>query len=115
MLDYAIDKTGEKYFFHINSYRWLAAMTSHVANKGEQIVRYDGHYSNVSRGLRQKKNLDDLIPSILQPENFSKEYRKNWPRLIQKICEVDPMTCPKRREPWVKPRSPFRHVFGVIK
>jgi hypothetical protein len=44
---------------------WLAAMTSHVPNKGEQMVRYYGHYSNASCGLRQKKNLDDLIPSIL--------------------------------------------------
>jgi hypothetical protein len=24
-----------------------------------------------------------------------KEYRKNWSRLIQKIYEVDPLTCPK--------------------
>ena len=49
---------------------WLAAMTSHVPNKGEQMVRYYGHYSNASRGLRQKKNLDDLIPSILEPEDL---------------------------------------------
>ena len=43
---------------------WLAAMTSHVPNKGEQMVHYYGHYSNASRGLRQKKNRDDLIPSL---------------------------------------------------
>jgi hypothetical protein len=24
-----------------------------------------------------------------------REYRKNWERLIQKIYEVDPLTCPK--------------------
>ncbi len=39
MLDYAIDKPGEEYFFHVDSYRWLAAKTSLVANKGEQMVR----------------------------------------------------------------------------
>ena len=49
---------------------WLAAMTSHVPNKGEQMVRYYGHYSNTSRGLRQKKNLGDLTPSILGPEDL---------------------------------------------
>jgi len=27
----------------------------------------------------------------------AKEYRKNWARLIQKIYEVDPLTCPKCR------------------
>ena len=29
---------------------WIAAMASHVPNKGEQMVRYYGYYSNVSRG-----------------------------------------------------------------
>ena len=42
---------------------WLAAMCSHVPNKGEsfdlealdrQMVRYYGHYSNVSRGKNEK-------------------------------------------------------------
>jgi len=29
------------------------------------------------------------------PQGSSKEYRKNWSRRIQKIYEVDPITCPK--------------------
>jgi len=36
-----------------------------------------------------------MVPCILEPEGSSKEYRKNWARLIQKIYEVDPLTCPK--------------------
>ena len=36
-----------------------------------------------------------MIPSILEPDGSSKEHRKNWARLIQKIYEVDPLTCPK--------------------
>ena len=74
---------------------WLAAMCSHVPNKGEQMVRYYGYYSNVARGKRKKTDQDELIPSILQPDGTSKQYRKNWARLIQKIYEVDPLTCPK--------------------
>ena len=74
---------------------WLAAMCSHVPNKGEQMVRYYGFYSNVARGKRRNKDQDDLIPSILEPGGSSREYRKNWARLIQKIYEVDPLTCPK--------------------
>ncbi|UCF73027.1 MAG: transposase, partial [Deltaproteobacteria bacterium] len=62
---------------------WLAAMCSHVPNKGEQMVRYYGYYSNVSRGRRQKGNLDGLIPYIIEQEENSKEYRKNWARLIE--------------------------------
>ena len=56
---------------------WLAAMCSHVPNKGKQMVRYYGYYSNVSRGKRKKQNLDELIPSILESDESSKERRKN--------------------------------------
>jgi hypothetical protein len=76
---------------------WLAAMCSHVPNKGEQMVRYYGYYSNVSRGKRKIQDKDDTIPSVLEPQGSSKEFRKNWARLIQKIYEVDPLTCPKCR------------------
>ncbi|MBW1848061.1 MAG: transposase [Deltaproteobacteria bacterium] len=74
---------------------WLAGMCSHVPNKGEQMVRYYGHYSNASRGKRKKQKKDELIPCILEPDGVSKESRKNWARLIQKIYEVNPLSCPK--------------------
>jgi hypothetical protein len=59
------------------------------------MVRYYGYFSNVSRGKRKKNARDGLIPSILEPDGSSREYRRNWARLIQKIYEVDPLTCPK--------------------
>jgi hypothetical protein len=37
----------------------------------------------------------DLIPSILDSDGSSSEYRKNWAGLIQKSSEVDPLGCPK--------------------
>ena len=74
---------------------WLAAMCSHVPNKGEQMVRYYGYYSNAARGKRKKADVDDKIPCILEPELTSTAFRKNWARLIQKIYEVDPLICPK--------------------
>ena len=86
------DGKGEKIF---DALEWLAAMCSHVPNKGEQMVRYYGHYSNVARGKRKKQDQDRLIPSILEPEGSSEEFRKSWARLIQKIYEVDPLTCPR--------------------
>jgi hypothetical protein len=85
------DGKEEKAF---DALEWLAAMCSHVPNKGEQMVRYYGYYSNVSRGKRQKEDQDTLIPYILEPDGSSKEHRKNWARLIQKIYEVDPLRCP---------------------
>jgi hypothetical protein len=86
------DGKNEKTF---DALEWLAAMCSHVPNKGEQMVRYYGYYSNVSRGKRKKQDQDEWIPCILEPDKNAKEYRKNWARLIQKIYEVDPLTCPK--------------------
>ncbi|UCF82146.1 MAG: transposase [Desulfobacteraceae bacterium] len=64
---------------------WLAAMCSHVPNKGEQMVRYYGYYSNVSRGKRKKQNQDESIHYILKPDGSSREHRRNRVRLIQKI------------------------------
>jgi len=69
------DGKNEKTF---DALEWLAAMCSHVPNKGEQMVRYYGYYSNVCRGQRKKANEDGLVPSILQPDESSKGYRKNW-------------------------------------
>jgi hypothetical protein len=73
-------------------------MCSHVPNKGKKMVRYYGYYSNVSRGRRKKGNQDRMIPFIIEQDENSKEYWKNWARLIQKIYEVDPLICPKSQE-----------------
>jgi hypothetical protein len=69
-------------------------MCSPIPDRGEQMVRYYGYYSNVSRG-KQKETEDDGVPAILEADKRSKEYRKNWARLIQKIYEVDSLSCPK--------------------
>lgn len=76
---------------------WSGSLTmcSHVPNKGEQMVRYYGHYSNVVRGKRKKSGTDDLIRYMLEPELTGKAFRRNWARLIQKIYQVDPLVCSK--------------------
>jgi len=100
---------------------WLAAMYTHMPNRGEQMVRYYGYYSNVARGKRQKAGSDDSVPCILEPQGNEKAFRKleiiscvfparnnfvnllipfigarkSWAKLIQKIYEVDPLVCPK--------------------
>jgi hypothetical protein len=38
---------------------WLARLVTHIPNKGEQVVRYYGYYSNKSRGMRKKDNEDE--------------------------------------------------------
>ena len=68
----------------IDALEWLAAMCSHIPDRGEQMVRYYGYSSNVSRGKR-KETEGGGVPFILEADKSPKEYRKNWARLIQKI------------------------------
>jgi hypothetical protein len=69
-------------------------------------VRYYGYYTNVSRSKRQKENQGGLIPYIQETVGSSKEYRKNWARLIKKIYEADPLICPKCQGPGLKGLCP---------
>ena len=74
---------------------WLAQLATHIPNKGEQMVRYYGYYSSKSRGLRKKAGTDDQVPALIESGASSKEFRKNWARLIQKIYHVNPLVCSK--------------------
>jgi hypothetical protein len=53
----------------------------------EKIFRHKVFKMLLSKG----KITEDLFNG----DGSSKEYRKNWARLIQKIYEVNPLTCPK--------------------
>jgi hypothetical protein len=64
----------------------------HPGQGGEQMDY--GYCSNVSWGKRSETEADG-VPCIWEPDKSSKEYRKNWARLIQKTYEVDPLTRPK--------------------
>jgi hypothetical protein len=63
-------------------------MCSHVPNKREKMARYYGYYCNVSLGKRKKQTQNEWIPCILESDGSSKERRKNWAGLIQKIYDV---------------------------
>ena len=78
---------------------WIAAMCSHVPDRGEQMVRYYG-YSNVSRGKRQKHQADDFIPSIIESDGISREQRRKWSILIRKI-----EACPRPDQGKLTPSS----------
>jgi len=86
------DGGREKVF---DALEWMAAMCSHIPDRGEQMVRYYGYYSNVSRGKRRKAGRGDEIECILEPELSDGEFRKSWARLIRKVYEVDPLVCPR--------------------
>jgi len=86
------DRKSRKVF---NALDWLARLVTHIPGRYEHTVRYYGYFSNKSRGMRKKADTDDTIPAIMPNEMSSKEARKNWARLIQKIYEIDPLVCPK--------------------
>ena len=86
------DGTSTKSFGALD---WLAQLVAHIPNKGEQMVRYYAYYSNKSRGLRKKAGTDDAVPALIESAFSSKEFRKNWARLIQKIYHVNPLVCTK--------------------
>jgi len=49
----------------------------------------------LKRGKRKKEIKEEIIPCIIEEAGVSPEKRKAWARLIQKIYEVDPLTCPR--------------------
>lgn len=76
---------------------FLAAVTSHIPNRGEHLVRYYSWYSSVQRGKRRKLGLEepaDITP--IEEDGLSgKAARRSWSRLIRKIYEIDPLVCPE--------------------
>jgi hypothetical protein len=44
-------------------------MCSYVLNRGEQMVRYYGYYSNVFLGEKQKETEEGAIPHIITGGN----------------------------------------------
>lgn len=40
---------------------WLALLTTHIPNRGEEMVRYYSYFSNKSRGTRKKHGKDDAV------------------------------------------------------
>lgn len=35
---------------------WIAALSSHISDRGAQTVHYYGHYSNITRGRLKKES-----------------------------------------------------------
>jgi len=72
---------------------WMAALVSHIPDKGGQTLRYYGAYSNVTRGRLKKEKIEPEY-HIIEDKSPGK-LNRSWARLIQKIYEVDPLVCPR--------------------
>ncbi|HPC62329.1 MAG TPA: transposase [Verrucomicrobiota bacterium] len=80
---------------------FLAAITQHIPNKGAQMVRYYGWYSNKMRGVRQRSLPPQLVirrPGVSPPPPL-KLPSKRWRDLILRVWHVDPLRCPVCQNP----------------
>jgi hypothetical protein len=80
----------------------LAALTTHIPEKGQQDVRYCGYYSNKARGQRRKRQQSTaaLTPAAgflpeAEQDDFRRHCRRAWARLIRKVWSADPLVCPR--------------------
>ena len=80
---------------------FLAAITQHIPDKGAQMVRYYGWYSNKMRGVRQRSLPPELVvrrPGVSPPPPV-KLPSKRWRDLILRVWHVDPLRCPVCQNP----------------
>jgi hypothetical protein len=81
---------------------FLARVIAHIPPPRVHLVRYLGHYSNVSRGRRRKGKEAPLTPGQsgdCEDDGLTdaqrRARRRDWARLIRRVYEVDPLDCPK--------------------
>ncbi len=93
---------------------FIAELTQHIPPKHKHLIRYYGLYSSRTKGktLRDGSMVKFGYPVAsgkkpsqapdpgecrhsLMDTVSSKALRRNWARLIQRVYEVDPLTCPK--------------------
>jgi hypothetical protein len=74
---------------------WRAALTAHIPNAGEHLVRYYGWYSNVSRGKRRKAQGEGPATIEEFTEVSASAAKRAWARLIKQVYEADPLMCPR--------------------
>ena len=91
-------------------YELIARVLDHLPPPRQQLVRYWGYYSNVSRGKRRAASLrlaatdpdDETLAATGIPtgvptaddEPFRHRARLSWAALIKKVYEIDPLLCP---------------------
>ncbi len=77
---------------------WIAAVTAHIPNKGEHLVRYYGWVSNVTRGKHRKAEEPTQQGSpdpLLRP-------RCGGTKRIIAPPHTPPLTLPRPRRHWLR-------------
>jgi len=79
---------------------WIARLTSHISDRGTQLVHYYGAYSNAHRGIALRREVFIEVPPEDEPSDPPRPdssrlaaRRKSWAKLIRRVYEVDPFLC----------------------
>jgi hypothetical protein len=79
---------------------FIARVTDHIPEHGQQFVRNWGYYSNASRGKRRRRS-ELESPSAQEATDLAEQdadgwrrrRRLTWVKLLQKVYEIDPLLC----------------------
>ena len=84
---------------------WVHLVTTQIPDPRQHMVRYYGAYANRARRLYRPGSEDASTragPASCEPgpdedeqEAWIRQRRRSWARLIARIYEVDPLTCPR--------------------
>ena len=104
-----------------DSLEWIARLTSHIPERGTQLVHYYGAYSNAHRGIAHRRKAFIEVPPEDEPYNppepdspWLAARRKSWARLIRRVYEVDPLLCPCGKRMRVVGFITQAHVIRMI-
>ena len=82
-----------------NALDFPALMSLHVPDRFQRRVIAYGEWSNKTRGMRKKAQLESVELSeqeqVVEPILSSRAYRKRWAQWIKKVWNTDPLVCLK--------------------
>ncbi len=79
---------------------FIARVTDHIPEPGQQLIRNWGYYSNASRAKRlRESSLQSSAPPMQDQQRKpdsdegQRQRRLGWAKMIQKVYEIDPLLC----------------------
>ncbi len=79
---------------------WLGALTAHIPNQDEHLVRDSGWDRTVSRGKRKQGHEQGQAPGPdglveIPPLPCSRALKQRCAQCIKQVSEADPLLCPR--------------------
>ncbi len=76
---------------------FIARITDHIPEPGQQLVRNWSYYANASRAKRRRESgIENSTEDTQHGQDSSDAHRQrrlSWAKMIQKVYEIDPLLC----------------------